>query len=84
MTHTVQVNSRGQVTLPAELRRRLGLEPGVRLQIHEVEKKVILELEEEQMQPESSQILELFGQLNLNREDWELVRKWRAEDMKDL
>lgn len=39
---TVTMSSRGQVVIPAELRRRLGLSPGSRLRLHESGAKVIL------------------------------------------
>jgi AbrB family looped-hinge helix DNA binding protein len=38
----VTMSSRGQVVIPAELRRRLGLSPGSRLHLHESGAKVIL------------------------------------------
>lgn len=44
MTHVeVEVNPQGRVTIPAEIRRQLGLHPGSRLVIRQEDGRIVLE-----------------------------------------
>ena len=43
MTATAQLGTRGQITLPAEVRRAVGLRPGDTLLVRVVEGRVVLE-----------------------------------------
>ena len=40
--HRVTVSSRGQIVIPAELRRKLGLSAGTHLRVYESGSKVVL------------------------------------------
>ncbi len=40
--HRVTVSAKGQVVIPAELRRKLGLSPGAHLRLYESGSKVVL------------------------------------------
>lgn len=42
MRTTVTVSPRGQITLPAEVRRRLGIQPGGVIVLEEVETGIVL------------------------------------------
>ncbi len=80
MSPTVQVNSRGQVTLPAELRHRLGLEPGSRLEVQPTKAGLLLKLKKENYHRDIEELRKLFANLNISGKDYELIRKWRAQD----
>ena len=43
METIAQISSRGQVTLPADVRKQLGLKPGATVMVHLEEGRIILE-----------------------------------------
>ena len=84
MTHSLRVNSRGQVTLPAKIRRRLGLEPGSRLEVEPTKAGLLLKLKKENYHRDIEELRDLFANLNISSKDYDIIRKWRDEDEKDL
>ena len=67
---SVRVSDKGQVTLPAEVRRKLGIKPGSRMEVEIRDNRVILE-------PEGS-VMDAYGALHEyakgDAEEWEAVR----------
>ncbi|MFO7859991.1 MAG: AbrB/MazE/SpoVT family DNA-binding domain-containing protein [Desulfosalsimonas sp.] len=56
-TKTVTVSSKGWVVIPAPIRKKISLKPGMKVTVQEVEGKIILE-------PQADDIVEsLFGKL---------------------
>ncbi len=84
MPLTLKVNSRGQVTLPAEIRRRYHIEPGSKFQLNEEPEKLVLEYEEPGPYPVTEGLVELLAQTGLSSKDYELIRKWRDEEEADF
>jgi AbrB family looped-hinge helix DNA binding protein len=66
----VRVSDKGQVTLPAEIRRKLGIKSGSRMEVDVRDDNVILK-------PEGS-VMDAYGALHEyakgDAEDWEAVR----------
>lgn len=76
---TIRLSDKGQVTLPAEMRRKLGLKPGSRMDVEIQGNKVILE-------PEGS-VMDACGVLHEyakgDAENWEAVRSEMEKTVAD-
>ena len=53
--HTATVTSKGQITIPAQVRKALGLKPGVRIDFYEIEDG------EYALRPKTGSIMEMRG-----------------------
>ena len=73
----VTVSSKGQVVIPAEIRRKFGLRKGIKLRIISEENKIILEPVERQLEKD-------FGILKGGRELLEeLLRERKRESERE-
>jgi len=68
MIWTAKVSSKGQITLPKELRERLGLKPGERIILKVEDNRVTLE--------KLPDVLSLYGVFAVSEpQDWKKVRE---------
>lgn len=67
---SVKVSDKGQVTLPAQVRRKLGIKPGSRMEVEVQDNRVVLEPEGSVM--DASGVLHEYAKGDA--EDWEAVR----------
>ena len=73
-TKTVTVSSKGWVVIPARIRKKISLKPGMKMTVQEVEGKIILE-------PQADDIVDrLFGKLAGQPSLTESLLKDRAEE----
>jgi len=76
MPTKVVVKRRGQITIPAELRRKLGIQENSKLEIGEVDGKIVLT-----KRPSIFDLAESgVGKGNVDEIKKELDRRMRAED----
>lgn len=74
MTEQVLVTRRGQTTIPARIRKKLGIQEGTRLEVEVVGDKVIFS--------KAPSISDLDGKSKLSREQaFRLLDEMRTEDL---
>lgn len=69
-----RVSERGQITIPKQVRERLGLRPGQVLEVREDEGRVVLT----KVHPRSP-VDEVYGVLDLGRPTDEILRELRGD-----
>ena len=78
--HIAAINSKGQVTIPAELRRSLGLKPGQQVVFSRLEQGIV-------MQPVHHDVSAAFGLLKATKgvslEDMERAIEAQAQALHD-
>lgn len=72
--YKAKVTSKGQVTLPIDLRKKIGIEPGNYIEIKETEAGYII-----MKQVEGNRFKKYTGILNDNTTSDEVIRKLRGE-----
>jgi antitoxin PrlF len=77
MPRSLTISSKGQITIPIEIRKRLGVKPGDRVEFVNDEGKEILR----PVQPEESPFTKFIGCLPAFDSTEEVVAFWR--DMRD-
>lgn len=73
MTHQVLVTRRGQTTIPASIRRKLGIEEGTKLEVQVIRNKVVFS--------KAPSLQELDGKSKLTREQaFRLLDEMRQQE----
>ncbi len=77
MPRSLKISSKGQITIPIEVRKRLGVKPGDRVEIVNDEGKQVLR----PVQADESPFTKLIGCLPAFKSTEEVVAYWR--DLRD-